>query len=76
MTVGVPRKELEGLPDDTALTAYVTSEPGGETVSQRVVAGRARSWLYESRPEGAVATEFELLIDYPPGTCTRRVWRR
>ncbi|MFF1603361.1 hypothetical protein ACFVYV_38875 [Streptomyces mirabilis] len=45
-------------------------------MNQRVVAGRAMSWQREGGREEATATEFGLLIDYPPGAYTRRVWRR
>ncbi|MFG2260972.1 hypothetical protein [Streptomyces mirabilis] len=45
-------------------------------MNQRVVAGRAMSWQREGGREEATATEFGLLIGYPPGAYTRRVWRR
>jgi CspA family cold shock protein len=41
-------------------------------VNQRVVAGRAMSWQREGGREEATATEFGLLIDYPPGALAER----
>lgn len=74
-TVGDLKKALAGISDDINLIFSTAEEPGGNLSGPELVAFSAGANEFYNSHTRETYPVFEVLLEFPPGTYCRRVWK-